>query len=61
MRRNGWGNMRRRTVVLSFGLQSLKVFTAAAVVQGSVVNGRLDIIMDDIDRRPVLPIALLSI
>ena len=54
------GHTRRRALLLSFGFQSLVIFIAAAVVQGGVVNGDLDIIEDDIDWWTVLPIALLS-
>ena len=54
------GNTKRQSLVLSFGLQSVIIFIAAAVVQGGVVNGRLDRITDDVDWWTVLPIALLS-
>ena len=54
------GNTKRRSLVISFGLQSVIIFIAAAVVQGGVVNGSLDIITDDVDWWTVLPIALLS-
>ena len=54
------GNTKRRSLVFSFGLQSVIIFIAAAVVQGGVVNGSLNLITDDVDWWTVLPIALLS-
>ena len=54
------GNTMRRGLVFSFALQSVIMFVAAAVVQGGVVNGSLNLITDDVDWWTVLPIALLS-
>ena len=55
-----WLGNQRRSLVFSFALQSMVVFIAAAVVQGGVVNGSLNVITDDVDWWTVLPIALLS-
>ncbi|KAG8528466.1 uncharacterized protein KY384_007384 [Bacidia gigantensis] len=54
------GNLRRGTLALSFGVQAILVFIAAAVVQGGVANGNINTITDDIDWWEVLPIAFLS-
>ncbi|KAL9096790.1 MAG: hypothetical protein Q9163_006420 [Psora crenata] len=54
------GHRRRSTLVLSFFVQTLIIFAAAAVVQAGAVDGALNTISDDIDWWTMIPIALLS-
>ncbi|CAF9924107.1 MAG: hypothetical protein ALECFALPRED_002685 [Alectoria fallacina] len=51
---------RRSTLTASFLLQSLIIFVTASIIQGGVVNGSLNTIVQDINWRQLLPIALLS-
>lgn len=41
-------------------MQSLIILATAAIIQGGVVNGSLNVITDDINWKELLPIALLS-
>ena len=54
------GVLRRSTLFVSFLFQSVIIVVSAAVVQHGVVEGRLDHIINDIDWRQLIPIALLS-
>ncbi|KAM0805172.1 hypothetical protein BDR22DRAFT_798983 [Usnea florida] len=52
--------LRRSTITASFLVQTLIIFVAAGIIQGGIVNGSLETIVDDINWRQLLPIALLS-
>ena len=52
--------LRRRTLVASFLLQTLIIFTTAAIVQGGVVDGTVQIVVRQIHWNQEIPIALLS-
>ena len=54
------GQQRRSTLTISFLFQALIIIISAAVVQGGVVEGRLDRITNDIEWLQEIPIALLS-
>ena len=54
------GELRRSTLIISFFFQSLIMVIAATVVQIGLVQGRLDLIIDDIEWLQEIPIALLS-
>lgn len=54
------GPMQRRTLVLSYFLQSLMMVLVAALAQSDVVNGVLSTVPEDIDWLQEVPVALLS-
>ena len=54
------GPQQRRTLVLSYLLQSIMMVLVAILAQAGVVNGRLATVPDDIDWLQEIPVALLS-
>ena len=50
----------RRTLALSFLLQTLIIFVTAAIVEGGVVDGTVQIVVRQIHWNQEIPIALLS-
>ncbi|KAL9579673.1 MAG: hypothetical protein Q9203_006596 [Teloschistes exilis] len=54
------GPLQRRTLVLSYLLQSLMMILAAALSQTGIVNGSLASVPNDIDWIQEIPVALLS-
>ncbi|KAL8699679.1 MAG: hypothetical protein Q9201_005864 [Fulgogasparrea decipioides] len=54
------GPQQRRTLGMSYLLQSLIMLFVAALAQGGVVNGLLSTVPDDVDWLQEIPVALLS-